>query len=96
VRVVLDGNRVKSGADLHRELARLLDFGPYYGANLDALWDRLSTDVERPVHLHWVASGASRAAMGSLSFGRIERILQKAAKQDVAFSWVDRFTFELG
>ncbi|MCK6885045.1 barstar family protein [Enterobacter roggenkampii] len=26
-----------------------LDFGPYYGRNLDALWDRLSTDVERPV-----------------------------------------------
>ncbi|EOG8017508.1 barstar family protein [Enterobacter ludwigii] len=26
-----------------------LDFVPYYGRNLDALWDRLSTDVERPV-----------------------------------------------
>jgi ribonuclease inhibitor len=96
VRVVLDGNRVKSEADLHRELARLLDFGPYYGANLDALWDRLSTDVERPIHLHWLASEASRAVMGSPSFDRIERILQKAAEQDVAFGWADRFTYELG
>jgi len=74
----------------------MLDFGPHYGANLDALWDRLSTDVPRPVHLRWVASGISRAAMGSLTFSRIERILQKAAEQDIAFNWADRFTYELG
>ncbi len=87
---------MKSEVDLHRELARLLDFGPYYGANLDALWDRLSTDVERSVHLHWAASEASRAAMGSPSFNRIERVLQKASEQDVAFGRADRFTYELG
>ena len=95
MRVVLDGSRVKSERDFHRELATLLDFGPYYGANLDALWDRLSADVERPVHLHWAASGTSRAAMGSLTFDRIERILQKTVDQDAAFNWADRFTYEL-
>jgi ribonuclease inhibitor len=87
---------VKSEADLHRELASLLDFGPYYGANLDALWDRLTTDVERPVHLHWAASGASRAAMGSLPFDRTEQTLQRVFEQDIAFGRVDRFTYELG
>ena len=87
---------MKSEADLHRELAVLLSFGPYYGANLDALWDRLSTDVARPVHLIWTASGVSRAAMGSVLFDRVERILERAAGQDVAFNWTDRFTYELG
>ncbi|MCM4084984.1 barstar family protein [Paractinoplanes hotanensis] len=96
MRVVLDGNRVKSERDFHRELAALLDFGRHYGANLDALWDRLSADVERPVHLHWAASGTSRAAMGPLTFDRIERILQKTVEQDAAFHWTDRFTYELG
>jgi ribonuclease inhibitor len=87
---------VKSEADFHRELATLLDFGPYYGANLAALWDRLCTDVERPVCLHWAASAVSRAAMGSLAFNRIERILQRTVDQDAAFERADRFTYELG
>jgi ribonuclease inhibitor len=94
--VVLDGNRVKSEADLHRELARLLDFGPYYGANLDALWDRLSTDVERPAHLYWAASTVSQAAIGSRVFYRIERVLRATVERDAAFEWTDRFTYELG
>ena len=41
----IDGCEVRTEADLHILLARALDFGPYYGANLDALWDRLSRDV---------------------------------------------------
>ena len=96
MRIVLDGNRVKSETDFHRELANLLDFGPHYWANLDALWDRLSTDVDRPVHLYWAASEGSRAEMGSPAFDRIEQILQKTMEQDAAFNWVDRFTYELG
>ena len=95
VHVVLDGRGVRSETELHRELARLLDFGPFYGANFDALWDRLSTDVERPVHLLWEESGASRAAMGSLTFDRIEQVLRKAAEQDAAFNLTVRFTYEL-
>ncbi|WP_033341459.1 barstar family protein [Catenuloplanes japonicus] len=93
--VVLDGRRVSSEADLHRELARLLDFGPFYGANLDALWDRLSTDVERPMHLLWTDSGTSRAAMSPLSFERVERILQKTVEQDTGWCLEERFTYEL-
>ncbi len=94
MRVVLDGRRVSS-EDLHRELARLLDFGPFYSANLDALWDRLSTDVERPVHLLWTESGTSRAAMGPQSFERVERILQETVEQDAAWKLKERFTYEL-
>ncbi len=55
VRVQLDGTQIRTEADFHRHVAALLDFGPYYGHNLDALWDRLSTDVPRPVHLIWAA-----------------------------------------
>ncbi|MEU4483053.1 barstar family protein [Micromonospora sp. NPDC023966] len=95
MRVQLDGNQVKSEPDFHREMAARLDFGPYYGANLDALWDRLSTDVPRPVHLVWEAADVSRAAMGSQVFDRIERILRRTVEQDAAFGWTDRFTYEL-
>ncbi|WP_085066623.1 barstar family protein [Catenuloplanes japonicus] len=73
----------------------MLDFGPFYGGNLDALWDRLSTGVERPVHLLWTDSGASRAAMGLLSFERVERVLREAVEQDTAWSLKERFTYAL-
>ncbi|MFF5235521.1 barstar family protein [Dactylosporangium sp. NPDC000521] len=79
----------------HRHLAALLDFGPYYGRNLDALWDRLTTDVPRPVHLTWTASRVSRSAMGRTTFDRIERILRAVADQDAARCWTDRFTYDL-
>jgi ribonuclease inhibitor len=82
VRVQLDGNQIRTEADFHRRVAALLDFGPYYGHNLDALWDRLSTDVPRPVHLVWADARVSRAAMGSTAFRRIEVILRAVADQD--------------
>ncbi|MGQ4357915.1 barstar family protein [Streptomyces drozdowiczii] len=53
MRIAIDGTHIGSQADLHRFLAGPLDFGPYYGHNLSALWDRLSRDVERPVEIVW-------------------------------------------
>ncbi|GLW35975.1 hypothetical protein Areg01_89100 [Actinoplanes regularis] len=38
----------------------------------------------------------SRAAMGPLTFERIEQILRKAVEQDAAIIWSDRFTYEFG
>ena len=46
---VVYGNRMTSREAAHAELARALDFPEYYGGNLDALWDMISTadaDVE--------------------------------------------------
>ncbi|MBF6467836.1 barstar family protein [Nocardia beijingensis] len=60
MRVTIDGARIRTDADLHRALWAPLDFGPYYGRNLNALWDRLTTDVERPVEIVWKNSGTSR------------------------------------
>ncbi|WP_436534858.1 barstar family protein [Actinoplanes sp. HUAS TT8] len=95
MRVEIDGHRIRSEADFHRQAASLLDFGPYYGHNLDALWDRLSTDVPRPVHLVWSAADVSREAMGATAFDRVERILRRTVEQDAGYNWVDRFTYQL-
>ncbi|MGW2857185.1 barstar family protein, partial [Streptomyces sp. NPDC001215] len=64
MRIEIDGAAIRSESDLHEFLSRALDFGPYYGANLSALWDRLSTDVERPVEIVWKESELSRTALG--------------------------------
>ncbi|MEU7919219.1 barstar family protein [Micromonospora zamorensis] len=31
MQVELDGRQIRSAAEFHAEIARLLDFGPYYG-----------------------------------------------------------------
>ncbi|GAA3245887.1 barstar family protein [Nonomuraea helvata] len=95
MRVVVDGRQVSSEADLHRLLAGPLDFGPYYGNNLAALWDRLSTDVERPVELVWTHWEESRANLGADLFDRIRRLFDKVQAQDAAWGLRNRFTFEL-
>ncbi|SDG38029.1 ribonuclease inhibitor [Lentzea fradiae] len=93
--VELDGSHLRSEADVHRELARLLDFGPFYGHNLDALWDRLTTDVPRPVHLVWLHAEASRTAIGP-SLDRVLKLLDDVVAWDERLDLDGgRFTYEL-
>ncbi|MEE1784134.1 barstar family protein [Streptomyces sp. SP17BM10] len=92
MRVTIDGPTIRSEADLHALLARELDFGPYYGHNLNALWDRLSTDVERPVELVWRNAEASRAQLGAELFGRVSALLERVVRQDEDFGLRERFT----
>ena len=91
----LDGNRISTMDDFHRQIADSLDFGPYYGRNLNALWDMLSTDVERPAHLIWRHSAASREKMGQEAFNMIVEVLQSAQDDDVKKDRPKRFTYAL-
>ena len=43
-KVIIDGSRIESRADMHDVLAKGLDFPEWYGKNLDALHDCL-TDI---------------------------------------------------
>ncbi len=91
--VIIQGNEISCEEDLHKFLRERLDFGPYYGNNLAALRDRLSSDVERPVCLIWRNAGSSREALGRELFDRIIGIFQFVEEQDNSFGWDERFTF---
>lgn len=92
--VILDGKNIQTESDFHRVMAELLDFGPYYGRNLGALWDRLSTDLERPVSLVWIDSGVSEECLGAY-FYEIIKIFEKVKQQDLMFDWAERFEYVL-
>ncbi|WP_414717252.1 barstar family protein [Tahibacter sp.] len=47
---VIDFSNAHSIEDAHDVLAASLDLPPYYGRNLDALWDCL-TELRGPVHI---------------------------------------------
>ncbi|MCO1597711.1 barstar family protein [Micromonospora sp. RHAY321] len=95
MQVELDGRRISSAAEFHAEIARLLDFGPHYGKNLDALWDRLSFDVGRPVRLIWNHVRVSRKALGRVDFDRIVAVLRRAEECDRLRRDVERFELVL-
>ncbi len=92
MRVVIDGKAVKSEQDLHDQLKGPLDFGPYYGSNLDALWDRLSRDVERPVELVWHDSETSKANLGAERFEKIATLMTRAMEEDAEYPPGKRFS----
>ncbi|WP_435055579.1 barstar family protein [Micromonospora aurantiaca (nom. illeg.)] len=91
----IDGRKVRTEADLHQFLARALDFGPYYGANLDALWDRLSMGVPRPVVVVWTDWQVSERNLGAERFERIRGLLRAVEAEDREAGHEERFTFEL-
>lgn len=94
MRIVIRGELVKLPSDVHDQLASQLEFGAFYSQNLDALWDRLSTDVERPLHLVWTNSGMSQVSLGPEVFERFRSLLFRVVAQDESWGLAERFTLE--
>lgn len=90
--VEIDGNNIRSEADFHKEIAQALNFDPYYGNNLNALWDVLSSGMGRPVTLVWKNVGVSQKSMPT-DFDNITNLLREVEEEDAAFRAGDRFTF---
>ncbi|MEV6643970.1 barstar family protein [Amycolatopsis sp. NPDC051371] len=92
MRVIIDGKSVKTQQDVHDQLKAQLDFGPYYGDNLSALWDRLYRDVERPVELVWEGSEASKENLGADLYGKIAKLLTDVMADDAGNPPEQQFT----
>lgn len=92
--IILDGAAIQTESDFHRIMSELLNFGPYYGNNLDALWDRLSTDVERPVKITWLKPELSRKNLDE-SFNKIIQVFEKTRLHDIKYNWDERFEYVL-
>ncbi|MEJ2046122.1 MAG: barstar family protein [Reinekea sp.] len=90
MRVVINGNEINSETDFHKTIAEAMDFPSHYGKNLDALWDVLSTDIERPVTLIWENSSSSKESMGD-SFTKILDLLNKVVAQDIEWGLDEKF-----
>jgi ribonuclease inhibitor len=88
--IEFDGEAIQAEIDFHYALAEALDLPDYYGKNLNALWDILSTDVERPLRLEWKNSVISKDAMGE-RFDLIVGVLRRVERQDREWNLADRF-----
>ena len=76
--IELDMNSLRSEKEVHELLARELGFPEYYGANLDALYDMLTTELEGNVCLVVTAPGEESPLLGF--YEKLRRVLTDAAE----------------
>ena len=79
-KVRLGGKEIRSLDEFYSQIARKLRFPDFFGRNLDALWDTLTTDVKGPVELVWKDAEASRKAMGK-EFEKVVALLREVEKE---------------
>lgn len=77
--VFLDGELADRAA-LFARLAAHLDFPAYAAANLDALWDVLTTEVAGPFEIVWRDHLRARESLGA-DFDRIVSLLRQLAEE---------------
>lgn len=77
---ILNGSAMKSLSDFYDEITRVLSLPGYFGRNLDALSDVLTTDIEGPFEIVWEFSSASKKAMKK-DYSKIAALLKRIAKE---------------
>ena len=95
MQVEIDGKAIHNIEQFHQHVAQVLDLGSYYGKNLNALWDSLSANVERPLKLVWRDSNISRQYLGEESFKMIVDIFKDVQDEDSNADSDEKFEFEL-
>lgn len=89
-----DGLSISSEQDFHKRIASAFSVAQYYGNNLNALWDPLSTDVEHPVEIVWKNSKESEQSMDG-TFKKIISIFERTKNQDISLGLADKFEYKL-
>lgn len=80
MRCILDGTAIQTPEAFHRALAEALHFPDWYGCNLDALHDCL-TSLSAPVELEIRGSGALACSLGCYT-ARLRRVLRNCAEEN--------------
>lgn len=63
--IILKGSLFTTRQEMHNIIKAELMLPEYYGKNLDALWDCLTTDIELPIKIQWVDFEKSKELLGS-------------------------------
>ena len=73
--------------ETHRYMERTLRLPPYYGHNLDALYDCLS-DLSRNVYIILINGDMLDAQLGDYA-GKLRKVFTDAAKVPFAFTFIE-------
>lgn len=90
----IEGSKIVSEATFHMAISTAMSFPAHYGKNLDALFDVLTSDIERPVVLVWLNSALSKEKMEG-GFERIVSVLRNVERQDAEWGLSEKFELQL-
>jgi ribonuclease inhibitor len=93
--VYLEGASMKTERDFHKQIAKLWDFGPYYGHNGNALWDMLGSGYGDGYFLHWRDSEMAKASIGKEKFAINISLLDDATKLPITKGCPNGFRYAL-
>jgi ribonuclease inhibitor len=84
--IYLNGSNIWSKSDLHSELADQMRFPWYYGRNLDALYDLLSTERE---HCLFIIKNKEELAenLGGYYFALTD-VLEDVSRENDRIAWM--------
>ena len=94
MRLEIVGSKIYTEQDFHNQISKIFPIQDYYGNNLDALWDLLSTNVERPITLVWKDAIFSKNQLKS-TFIEIIKVLERVKKQDEDYGFEEKFNYIL-
>ncbi|MGF7037363.1 barstar family protein [Mucilaginibacter lappiensis] len=83
--IIIEGERITTIDDFHLEIKKKLGFPEYYGENLNALWDCLTSSIDLPVTLIWRNFDISKANLEN-EFNSIIDLFSSAEKEINGFS----------
>lgn len=85
-RYVLDGQSIQSLGLFYKEIEKVLPLPDFFGRNLDALADVLTTDLAGPCEIVWENSSVSKQAMKK-DFSKIRTVFKRVAREreDIRF-----------
>ena len=88
------GSKIYTEQDFYNQISKIFSIQDYYGNNLDALWDLLITNVERPITLVWKDTMFSKNQLKSI-FIEIVKVLERVKKQDEDYGFEEKFNYIL-
>jgi len=77
---VLDGQAIQSLDSFYKEIGKVLPLPDYFGRNLDALADVVTTDLDGPCEILWEHAAVSKEAM-KRDFQRIRTVLKRVTQE---------------
>lgn len=87
-RLILEGKNIHTIDGFHAAIKDLLQFPDYYGNNLDALWDCLTTGSHLPVVLVWKDFAISQQRLGEYADTAMNVFEEAASEVDgFAIEW---------
>ena len=89
--ILIDGEKYDNIEEIHNLFARGFDW-TYYGNNLDALWDVLTSE-ERPFEIKWINVEESKKKIGHDCSSMISLLRKVEERDKQRYPEAERFIF---